>query len=525
MLDCRILERNFQRIAATEIGPGLMAAFASELLKQLQADCCHIVQKRDDWTATVPFSTLADTSFRPFNPSQLIQLTQTTPFFFNSDFIAHRALKSLLGHAKQVVIWRLDHPTFKGWILIGWQTPVDYLAEDIENALFRFGDKVLIHYLSLQRVVMEQQYRFLFSVVPQSIVLVNESDDVGWVNQAAIDLLNLVPDELRPPSASLSAGMLQLRNHALNQKTINETATWLLQNPNFIIKEWIWTFSDRVLSVLTQPVYSPYFKGRIWLFNDVTELYYKNQQLEDAHQEIENLISVIAHDLKSPLSTLSLIFNFLPVYGPVNPEQNETIEHGQKTIKRGLDLIDSIVYLNRQLTTQQPVLMTDIDLNDMLGTIVDGFLMQARQKDITLHFQKSDTPVRLHSEPELLERVLDNLLSNALKFSSFGRHVYLQTELRNQELLITLRDQGPGFSPADLLKLFKRFQRLSAQPTNNEGSSGLGLSIVKALTDKLGATIEVYSQVGVGTTFQLVFPAKYVLTGNPVSSQTLSVFS
>ena len=174
-------------------------------------------------------------------------------------------------------------------------------------------------------------------------MLVNESDDVGWVNQAAIDLLNLKPDELRPPSNSFSAGMLRLRNSALNQAAIIKTATQLLQNPGFVTKEWIWTFSDRVLSVLTQPIYSSYFKGRIWLFNDVTELYYKNQQLADARLEIENLMSVIAHDLKSPLSTLGLIFNFLPRYGPVNPEQNETIDFVCLTLVGYLTL--NVLYL------------------------------------------------------------------------------------------------------------------------------------------------------------------------------------
>ena len=166
LLDCRILERNLHRIAATETGPGLMAALASELLNQLLADCCHIVQKRDEWTAKVPFSTLTGSPLRPFLPSQLIQLTKTASFFFDSDFVAHWALKSLLGHARQVAILRLDHAMFTGWILIGWQTTVDHPAEDIEYALFRFSDKVLIHFLTLQRVLIEQQYKFSLSVVP-----------------------------------------------------------------------------------------------------------------------------------------------------------------------------------------------------------------------------------------------------------------------------------------------------------------------------------------------------------------------
>lgn len=523
MLDCRILERNFQRIAGTEIGPRLISAYASALLTHLQADCCHIVEKRDEWTATVHFTSFPAKPNRSFNPSQLIQLTQESAFFLDRDFVAHRTLKTLLSPGKQAAILRLEHYSFKGWILVGWQAPADHAAEDIEDALVRFGDKVLINHLSLQRIALEQQYRFLFSVVPQAIVLVNESDDVSWVNQAAIDLLDLEPGELRPPSASLSAGMLQLRSQALNQESINETATQLLQNPGFIIKEWIWTFPDRVLSVLTQPIFSPYFKGRIWLFNDVTELYHKNQQLAEAQREIENLIGVIAHDLKSPLATLSFIFHFLPMNGSLNEEQNESIEHGQKTIKRGLNLIDSIVYFNQLITSSQPVSMRNIGLDELLNALVEGFSAQAYQKDITLHIQKTHPPILLHSDPESLSRILDNLISNALKFSPFGRHVYIETELRDHQLLIAVRDQGPGITPDDRVKLFKRFQRLSAQPTNDEGSSGLGLSIVKALTEKIGATIEVDSIVNVGTTFRLVFPSQYVLAGNQRTFRMLSL--
>ncbi|QJW88454.1 PAS domain-containing sensor histidine kinase [Spirosoma taeanense] len=514
MLDCRILERNFQAISANEIGPRKMAAYASELLDFLQASCCYVVQERDEWTATVLFSSTKG-SVQPFNPGQLAELTRSKAFFFDQAFVPRRALKAISGTCCQMAGLRLDNYSFRGWVLIGWQSTTDHVPTDIENALFRFGDKVLIHYLSLQRIAMEQQYRFIFSVVPQAVVLVNESDDVSWVNQAAIQLLNLAPDELRPSSVEVSTGMLRLRAQALNQDAINETAGELMKNPHFITKEWIWRFDSQVLAVRTQPIFSPYFKGRIWLFNDVTELYTKSQQLADANQEIENLISVIAHDLKSPLATLSFIFSFLPMHGPLNDEQSENIGYGQKTIKRGLNLIDSIVYFNKLITSNQPLQMTSTELDGLLTIIVDSFTAQAYQKEITLHMQKPEQPVLLHTDPESLVRILDNLISNALKFSPFGRNVYVEAELTDKQLAIAVRDEGPGISPDDRGKLFKRFQRLSAQPTNNEGSSGLGLSIVKALAEKLGAAIEVDSTLNVGTTFRVVFPAQYVQVIDP----------
>lgn len=514
MIDFKALEKRFRTIEATEIGPKLLEAYASEMLNCLQADGCYIVQERDEWTATFLYNSSSLTATMPFNPSQLNDLTQTRAFFFDPAFVPRRALKNLLGGYRQVAGFRLSNYAFKGWILVGWVSTAGEQIDEIEDALYRFGDKVLISTLSFQRIALDQQYRFLFGIVPQSIVLINEADDIGWVNQAAIELLDLEPGELRPSSANLSKGMLHLRNQALNLETINKTASEFIHNPNFVSKEWIWTFPDKILSVLTKPIFSPYFKGRIWLFNDVTELYLKNQQLSEANREIENLISVIAHDLKSPLSTLSFVFSFLPMHGPLNAEQVENIEYGQKTIKRGLNLIDSIVYFNRLISSNLPLQVDDIELDELIHVIVDGFSAQAYQKEITLHVQRLKQPVTLRTDPESLVRVLDNLISNALKFSPFGRRVYVQTEWRDEQLTIAVKDEGPGISPEDQEKLFKRFQRLSAQPTNNEGSSGLGLSIVKALTEKLGATIEVDSVLNEGTTFRLVFPKEAVRTSN-----------
>ncbi|MCY7360272.1 MAG: ATP-binding protein, partial [Rudanella sp.] len=126
----------------------------------------------------------------------------------------------------------------------------------------------------------------------------------------------------------------------------------------------------------------------------------------------------------------------------------------------------------------------------------------------------------LSTDPESLVRVLDNLISNALKFSEFGKTILVLVFTEDDRLVVAVQDEGPGISPDDQKKMFKRFQRLSAQPTNNEHSSGLGLSIVKALTEKVGAHIEVQSELGKGTTFRLVFPAAlFHLLPEPVMNQ------
>lgn len=178
-MDFKTLEKRFRTIEAKEIGPKLQEAYITEMLAFLKADCCYIVQERDEWTATIPFSSSPTKTTVLLNPAQLNDLTQATPFFFDQNFVPRRALKGILGNFKQVAVFRLTNYTFKGWILIGWEKPTDDLVEDIEDALYRFSDKILISSLSLQRIALEQQYRFLFGIVPQAVVLINEDEETS----------------------------------------------------------------------------------------------------------------------------------------------------------------------------------------------------------------------------------------------------------------------------------------------------------------------------------------------------------
>jgi signal transduction histidine kinase len=106
----------------------------------------------------------------------------------------------------------------------------------------------------------------------------------------------------------------------------------------------------------------------------------------------------------------------------------------------------------------------------------------------------------------MFSRILDNLLSNAIKFSNNGGKVGLNVEITGRILRIRIKDSGPGISQEDQKKLFQPFQRLSARPTAGEASSGLGLSIVKSLSTKLGGTITCQSEIGEGAQFVLELP-------------------
>ncbi|WP_234734881.1 sensor histidine kinase [Tellurirhabdus bombi] len=239
------------------------------------------------------------------------------------------------------------------------------------------------------------------------------------------------------------------------------------------------------------------------LLDEHNTLERKNEELAEVNREIESLISVIAHDLKSPLATINAIFQHLNTIPELSEEQRENIDYGMKTVRRGVDLINSIVFYNSLVYAEQPLQITEIELDDLIEALAAGYEVQARQKSIGLHLSMPSQPIVIHSDFELVVRILDNLISNALKFTPMGRNVYISVYQQADRCYIAIRDEGPGIQPNERAQLFKRFQRLSARPTNSESSSGLGLSIVKALADKLGATIDFTEAETGGSIFRL----------------------
>jgi signal transduction histidine kinase len=105
-----------------------------------------------------------------------------------------------------------------------------------------------------------------------------------------------------------------------------------------------------------------------------------------------------------------------------------------------------------------------------------------------------------------LSRIVDNLLTNAIKFSNRNASVEIAAGTSNNLIWISIKDQGQGFSEKDKRDLFQKFKRLSAKPTAGESSNGLGLAIVKTLVDRMKGTIELVSEKGKGSEFIIHLP-------------------
>ncbi len=145
------------------------------------------------------------------------------------------------------------------------------------------------------------------------------------------------------------------------------------------------------------------------------------------------------------------------------------------------------------------------NINEIVAQCVENNEPTATKKRITFCTGFSDN-VLAKADPAATMQILENLISNALKFSPPNTRLHVHTLPEKDEVAVSIRDEGPGISPADQDKLFKKFSRLTAQPTGGESSTGLGLSIVKRLAEAMSGNIQCWSELGAGATFTLRLP-------------------
>ncbi len=242
----------------------------------------------------------------------------------------------------------------------------------------------------------------------------------------------------------------------------------------------------------------------------------KNAQLADINQELNGLMGVVAHDLRGPLNRVDGMMHLLPLAGPLNAEQETYVRMVHDITATGNRLIDALVETTRLEDTKPEV--SRVSLRACLQELEATYQEMARRKDIPLVLS-APTEVSLHTDPQYVRRIIENLLSNALKFSPRGTRVEMGLRQTPTHADLWVSDQGPGIAPNMQARMFRRFQRLSNRPTGGETSSGLGLYIVRQLADQLGAHVVVTSAIGQGSTFTLRLPLEVETHTDQVVSQ------
>ncbi|MBI3481377.1 MAG: transporter substrate-binding domain-containing protein [Bacteroidetes bacterium] len=232
------------------------------------------------------------------------------------------------------------------------------------------------------------------------------------------------------------------------------------------------------------------------------ELEKRNNALEDINQEKNHLIKILAHDLRSPLHQISGIAQLMEI--DHDKDHTDYINKIQYAIKRLEGMITKILDVDAIETNRINLITEEIEVQPIIRDIVHSYEKTAREKNIVIH-SSSQPELKVLADRTYLSEVIENLVTNALKFSSSNKRIEISCHDTNGKAEVHIKDEGPGFTEEDKKFLFQKFKKLSAQPTGGEQSTGLGLSIVKKFMELMNGEVICQSESGKGSTFILRF--------------------
>ena len=234
-----------------------------------------------------------------------------------------------------------------------------------------------------------------------------------------------------------------------------------------------------------------------------------NQQLTLLNQEKNEFLGIAAHDLKNPLSSIQSLANLIRISFEDFPKQKvlEFARMIEISAHKMFALIKNLLDVNVIESGRMNLLVDAYNIFTLLQAVVNDYLEPANAKNITLQFQLTEGEYKALVDESATLQVLDNLISNAVKYSPLGKNIFVRILKTSNAVRCEIQDEGPGLSERDIQKLFGKFVRVGPRPTGEEHSTGLGLFIVKKLVDAMKGKVWCESQLGEGTTFIVEFPS------------------
>ncbi len=236
------------------------------------------------------------------------------------------------------------------------------------------------------------------------------------------------------------------------------------------------------------------------------QLVAQNKLLTELNQEKDDLIAIVAHDLRSPLNQIKGLIGIINTADKgLSAGTRENVDLIGKSMDRLRTMITRILDINVIESGQVNLQPETFDLNELLQGLCTNFTPLAVNKQVALVFKPAPEAVLLLQDKNYTIQVIENIISNAIKFTARGTAVYVKVRIRDQRAEIMVRDQGPGISAKDKKLLFSKYKKLAARPTAGEESTGIGLSIVKKYVTAMQGKVWCEDNPDKGITFIISF--------------------
>ena len=232
-----------------------------------------------------------------------------------------------------------------------------------------------------------------------------------------------------------------------------------------------------------------------------------HDRLSQLAEDKDELIGILTHDLKNHIGGMSMSAELLARQLERFNDERLT-QLSENILRSSAQLLAFVKEFLANAATDYGFTLHPVAVNPakIVMQVVEQYIEPARRKKLEIQTDFPPKELTALADVSALNQVLDNLISNALKFSPPGRKIFVSVRAANKYVECVIRDEGPGFTAEDKAKMFRRYGRLSARPTGGEPSTGLGLSIVRKLVQAMNGELLCESGAKNGATFTIRLP-------------------
>jgi len=245
-------------------------------------------------------------------------------------------------------------------------------------------------------------------------------------------------------------------------------------------------------------------------YDQQRELEFKNIELSKLNQEKNYFLGVASHDLRNPIGNIISLVNILEdeLRDQLSDDLREMLHMMQDSGRDMLELLNNLLDVSKIESGNMNLKLKNNSIAETIQKSINDNIRTANSKQIILDYNIADNLPNVCFDKIHLQQVLNNLISNAIKFSFGNTHVEINVGLKNNEVIVSVKDQGQGIPSNDIHRVFLPFARTSVSSTNGEKSTGLGLTIAKRIVEAHGGNIWLSSELGKGTTFFFSLPTR-----------------
>ncbi|QMU29147.1 tetratricopeptide repeat-containing sensor histidine kinase [Adhaeribacter radiodurans] len=245
-------------------------------------------------------------------------------------------------------------------------------------------------------------------------------------------------------------------------------------------------------------------KQRAELYSQAQILQNQNRMLENHNSFKSRIFTIISHDLRAPFNSLKGILTLIKIKEMSREDLNLLFNLLDKEMEQSVEMLQSLLIWSKSQLAGSNVTLKPVNIQQLVAENLQLVASKAEEKSIVLVNLISENST-ISTDQERLNFVLRNIIHNAIKFTSAGGQVLVQTKEEAEKVCISVSDTGQGISPLNLSRLFQE-DRFTTLGTSSEKGTGLGLMLCKELLESINASITVDSQLGIGSTFKILLP-------------------